>query len=239
MRKYGKPENLSTLTKRYEDEVETQRALIYQLERLREISARLDTVFRSLLGDEQFRTLLRAEDLDYVPSVLLNRAARETAMRRRRIPDAMQVLRSKQVSPQTLRDLDRIVPKRREEFARLMIASGHLTSPYVLSLKCATEKSLLVNPKHPPRTWIMEQPRRTVASKEIAGLAAQLKKLSGFASPDLIAIFLSIRYAQRVLNNRHVRKYLKVHLPELGHEMEKIISSYQSAEPILMGEPAP
>lgn len=239
MRKYGVPETLSTLSRRYKDQAEIQRALIRQLESLLGISETLDKIFHSLLADEQFRTLLRAEDLDHVPGVVLNRATREKAMRHRRIPDAMQLLRSKNVSPQTLRDLGRMVPARREEFALLMIVSGCFTSPYVRSLTCASEKSLLVNPKHPPRTLIMKQPQRTEASKEIADLAAQLKKLSGFGSPDLIALFVWIRYTRRLLNNHHVRRYLKAQRPELRHELEKTVSSYEKAGPFLMSEPAP
>jgi hypothetical protein len=234
MRKYGWPETLAIVAKRYGDLIEIQRAVIREVNLLLDISQQLHIAFHALLADEGFRTLLRAEDIDRVPGVLLNPAAREKAMLRRRVPNATEVLRSRKLSPHVLRQLNRVVPERREEFARLMITSGCCTSPYVRSLICATDKQLLVSPEHPPRTLIMKPPQRAAASKEISDLAAQLRKLSGYGNQDLIALFVSIRYAQRLLSNRHVRRYLKRELPEVVELLTKTVRSYQNAEPILM-----
>jgi len=234
MRKYEWPETVVSLAKRYEDLAQRLREVIRDVNLLLDISKQLHTAFHALLADEEFRTLLRAEDIDRVPGVLLNPAAREKAMRRRRVHDATQALRSKQLSPRALYELGRVVPTRTEEFARLMITSGCFAAPYVRSLICASDKRLMASPQHPPRTLLMRTARRTATTQEISDLAEQLKKLSGFGSPDLIALFVSIRYAQRLLANRHVRRYLKRRRPELGQQLLKTVALYLNSEPILM-----
>lgn len=233
MHKYSRPESPDTLSQRYEDQARIQRALIYALRTLREITEKLQSAFPPLLADENFTTLLRAENLNRVPAALLNRSMRTTAKHGQCIPDATEMLRSKVLSPTALYELRRMVPARQEEFARLMIASGCFISPYVRSLVGASDRSSFANGKGRPRKLVMKHPERNAANKEIGELAGQLEELSAFGRSDVIALFISIRYTERLLNNRHIKRYLKRHWSEVGQELEKTVRLYREAEPIL------
>lgn len=223
-----------TLAQRYEDQAQIQRALVRDLLRLCEIIDRLVSAFRLLFADEHFTTLLRAKGLDRAPTGLLKQI-RKKPRRGQRPPDATEWLREKKLSPKTLHELERITPGRREEVAWLMIASGCFESPYVITLVGACDCSMLVNSNGRPRKLIMKQPQRKAANREISQLANQLRGLSGFGGQDLITLFVSIRYTQRLLDNRTVGKYLRKRWPGMREDLHKTVRKYRGAEPILMG----
>jgi hypothetical protein len=77
---------------------------------------------------------------------------------------------------------------------------------------------------------VMKSPQREAANKEISELAGQLKELSGLSGTDLIVLFVSVRYAQRLLSNRRVRAYLKKYLPEIANELEGTVRLYLDSE---------
>ena len=218
--KYARPESSETLAQRYEDQAQEQRALINQLQILRRMLTSVENGFRVLLADEHFTTLLRAEDLDRVPAVLVNRSGTREHnggnCHENGAPDADRLLQSKNLSPTTQYELARMIPARQEEFARLMIASGCFISPYVRALVGASDKTLLSNPKGRPRRLVMKSPQKDAANKEISELAGQLKELSGLSGTDLIILFVSTRYAQRLLSNRRIKRYLTKRWPEIA-----------------------
>jgi hypothetical protein len=66
----------------------------------------------------------------------------------------------------------------------------------------------------------MKSLQKEIANKEIGETAGQLKELSGLNGTDLIVLFVSARYTQRLLNNARVRRYLKKRWPEILKELE-------------------
>lgn len=234
MFKYARPESPVTLAQRYEDKAQIQRALVRDLLRLCEIIDRLVSAFRLLFADEHFTTLLRAEGLDCAPTGLLKQVRKKTR-RGQRPPDATEWLREKKLSPKALHEFERMAPGRREEVAWLMIASGCFEAPYVITLVGACDYSMLINSIGRPRKLVMKQPQRKAANREISQLANQLRGLSGFGGQDLITLFVSIRYTQRLLDNRPVWKYLRKRWPGVGEDLQKTVRKYRGAEPILMG----
>ena len=234
MNRYARHESSETLTRRYQDQARKQRELIWQLRRLRDMLASVENGFRVLFADEHFTTLLRAEDLDRVPTVLLNQSVtREHAggnCRENGASDADRLLQSIKLAPTTRYELARMIPARQEEFVRLMIASGCFISPYVRALVGASDKTLLANPKGRPRRLVMKSPQREAANKEISELAVQLKELSDLSGTDLIVLFVSTRYAQRLLSNQRVKRYLTKCWPEIANGLEDTVRSYLDSE---------
>ena len=147
------------------------------------------------------------------------------------VSEANKLLHSKKLSPTTRNEFDRMVPARQEEAARLMMASGCFISPYVRALVGASDESLLAHAKGRPRSLVMKPPQRDAARKEISELAGRsFKELSGFGSADLIALLVSCRYVQQLLNNRRVRAYLKKRWPEVASELENTVKLYVDSE---------
>ncbi|MGA2717112.1 MAG: plasmid partitioning protein RepB C-terminal domain-containing protein [Bryobacteraceae bacterium] len=221
MCEYRRPESSETLAQRYEDQARKQRALVRDLQRLRGMSETLQNGFRLLMTDDHFGTLLRTEGLDRVPSVLVNHSVRKEMEKTDDgdgVSEVNRLLHSKKLSPAAQYELDRMVPARQEEAARLMIATGCFISPYVRALVCASDASLIAREKGRPRSLAMKPPQRDAASREISELASQLKELSESGSADQIALLVSCRYLQRVLCNRRVRGYLRKRWAEIGKD---------------------
>ena len=78
------------------------------------------------------------------------------------------------------------------------------------------------------RTLAISAPTATAGIRKYPG--APLKELSGLNGADLIMLFVSVRYAQRLLNNRRVRAYLVKRLPEVADELEDTVRSYLGSE---------
>jgi ParB family transcriptional regulator, chromosome partitioning protein len=74
MRGHSKKETPVSLARRYEEQARTQRTLVKDLRSVQRMLDMFDQSFACLLADEHFTTLLRAENLDRIPAVLLARA---------------------------------------------------------------------------------------------------------------------------------------------------------------------
>lgn len=233
MLKHASPESPATLAKHYRDQASKQRHLIGDLQNLWALSDGLDAALHALFADEHFTTLLRAESLDSAPGILLDRAARKK-LRRVRISDPVEHLRAKKPSPALLYELGRMVPKRRMESAWMMLASGCFSSTYARALVGASDTSLMVNTRGRPRKLKMKPPQRQAANEEIGVLAGHVRRLSGFCGAAITALFVMIRYAERLLGNPRVKRYLKQQHPEVGPELEKMVRQYRGARHILL-----
>src|SRR5580704_16836007 len=116
MRTYAGPESSEMLVRRYQDQARKQRTLARQLRVLRARLTSLGNGLRVLLADEHFTTLLRAENLDSVPTVLVNRRVTRDHTGGNHLenepPGADRLLQSKRLSPTTRYELARMIPAR-------------------------------------------------------------------------------------------------------------------------------
>jgi hypothetical protein len=214
MRNHGEKETPASLVQRYEEHARSQRALVRDLQRVQEMLGRLNGAFSCLLADDHFVTLLRAERLDRIPSALLKRTRFKETSQESRIPfegigyDADSLLRSKNVSSKALDILDRMNPVRQAEVARLMVAVDCYSAPYAKALISATARSQVNCPRAFPRIP-MNSREAGAANREITAIADQLTRLSGINGSDLITLLVSCRYAERLLANQRIRRYLE------------------------------
>lgn len=74
MRVRSTRQTAADLAMRYEKHARIQRALVKDLQRTQDMLDEFQGAFRSLLADEHFLTLLRAEGLDRIPGALLKLA---------------------------------------------------------------------------------------------------------------------------------------------------------------------
>ena len=116
-------------------------------------------------------------------------------------------------------ELGRMSPERQGEAALLMLASGHFGSPYIRALVAASDPSQLADIKRQPRRAILRPRQRDSANREISGLAARLNRLRGLKSADLLALFVSAQYTQRLLSNPRVGAYIKKKHPVMAREL--------------------
>jgi hypothetical protein len=136
--------------------------------------------------------------------------------------EAKNLLESRNVSSKALGILARMNPVRQAEVARLMVAADCYSAPYAKALIGGTDRSLINGPRAKAKVPMTPQ-KRKAASLEITALADQLNKLSGLGGSDLITLFISGKYAERLLANQRIRKYLAKKWPEIWRDLEDLI----------------
>jgi hypothetical protein len=139
--------------------------------------------------------------------------------------EARRLLESKNVSRTMLNVLSRMIPVRQAEAARLMVAANCYDAPYVKALIGATDRTLIRCPKARPR--VRMTPRRSKAvNEEITSLAEKLKKSSSIAGSDLLTLLVARRYAESLLENRRIRKYLETQWPAACKDLTDLTSQH-------------
>lgn len=231
MRVRNRRQTPASLAVRYEKHARIQRWLVRGLQRMQEILEKSDRGFRSLLADENFLTLLRAEGLDQIPHVLLQRARGCTVPRSVQsewegtgAANARSLLESKNVGANTWLMLSRMTPLRQTEAARLMVAVGCYSAIYARALVSASYLSSAEGSRSCARISMHPRKRRA-ADREITELAGQLNSLSGLDGSDLLALRICRQYARQLLANTLIKRYLGKRWPgicddlaELAHE---------------------
>ena len=69
----------------------------------------------------------------------------------------------------------------------------------------------------------MESVKRKAASEEITTLADHLTGLAAVNGSDLITLVVSCRYAERLLTNQRIRRYLEKKWPEILMDWENLV----------------
>jgi hypothetical protein len=110
----------------------------------------------------------------------------------------------------------------------LMMASGCFISPYLKAIVAACDRSQLSNPKARPGLLVIKQPHKRLVNMEISELASQLTELHALRGADAIAVFVSAKYANRLLSNTRVSRYLMKNWPQCVINLETTITSVGS-----------
>jgi hypothetical protein len=227
MRRTLKKITPSLLAQQYEMHAPEPRTHVHDLRRLQGFLEKLDSTFRHLLADENFVTLLRAENLARVPTALKNRIMGPSAASVEQCPAtgsvAASLVESKNLCAKTVRILSRMNAARRDEVALLMLAAGCYTGDYAVALISATPLSLIVCPRARVRIP-MNRSRQETINKEITVLADGLHKLRGLSGSDLLTLQVSCRYIERLLANPSVKTYLGKGRLELRRDLEDLLN---------------
>lgn len=218
----------ASLAARYENHAGIQRTLVRDLQRVQKMLDTVDGAFRLLLSDEHFVTLLRAEGLDRIPAALIKKDARVEMPRHVQIgsegvaPEAWSLLESRGVSPTALHILARMTPLRQAEAARLMVAVGCYSAPYAKALMGGTYRSSVNGPRSCAKIP-MGRRKRKAANQEITEIADQLNLLDGLSGADLLTLLVSCRYADRLLANARVKRYLENKWPAVCGDLSELV----------------
>src|SRR5215469_6078778 len=219
-------ENPATLARRYRDQASIQRALIADLQRLRTALGSLRQALQTLTRDEHFATLLRAENLDDAPIAIWKTASRIDDSATGETPGLApeRVLHSQTLRPRVRYELNRMTTTRQQETARLMLGSGCFISPYVRAIVAACSIEQLAKPKARARKIVLEEPLRASANREITSMANELSELADIGGGHLITVFAMARYAERLLRNKRVRRYLESYWPGIASMLTENIT---------------
>jgi RepB plasmid partitioning protein/ParB-like nuclease domain len=139
-------------------------------------------------------------------------------------PDVVDMLKDKQMSPDTLKMLRKVVPSRQIEIVELMVAANNYTRVYVEALLFGTPKNKL--------SPAANKNVRKIKPEEVARMEMEMESLEkeykiceqGF-SEKMLQLTVFRRYVMRLLENSKVNRFLGNRHAEIHAELSAIVAS--------------
>ncbi|NKA78140.1 chromosome partitioning protein ParB [Ralstonia solanacearum] len=137
-------------------------------------------------------------------------------------PEAVELLRDRQFSPEVARAIRKMKPTRQVECVELMIAANNVTVAYAEALLVATPASRLVNGRKPAKLTGVTQEQMARMEREMSNLQEQYKVVEQTYGQDVLNLVLTKGYLVKLLECEPALAYLQQHQPDLVREFELI-----------------
>ncbi|MEQ6352823.1 plasmid partitioning protein RepB C-terminal domain-containing protein [Ralstonia pseudosolanacearum] len=137
-------------------------------------------------------------------------------------PEAVDLLRDRQFSPELVRALRKMKPTRQVECVELMIAANNVTVSYAEALLVATPAARLVDGKKPAKLTGVTHEQMAKMEREMSNLQEQYKIVEQTYGQDVLNLVLAKGYLVKLLECEPILTYLRQHQPDLVPEFESI-----------------
>ncbi len=137
-------------------------------------------------------------------------------------PEAVDLLRDRQFSPEVARAIRKMRPTRQVECVELMIAANNVTVAYAEALLVATPAPRLIDGKKPAKLTGVTHEQMAKMEREMGNLQEQYKIVEQTYGQDVLNLVLAKGYLVRLLECEPVLTYLHRHQPDLLREFESI-----------------
>jgi RepB plasmid partitioning protein/ParB-like nuclease domain len=143
-------------------------------------------------------------------------------------PEATDLLKDRQFSVEVCAALRRMKPNRQIESVELMISANNVTVTYARSLLAGTPPDWLVNPKKPSRPKSVTQEQIGRMQREMNNLQDQYKIAEQTYGEDTLNLVLARGYVMKLIDNKHVRRYLEQNEPAVLEQFVEIAKAATS-----------
>lgn len=137
-------------------------------------------------------------------------------------PEATDMLKDRQFSVEVCAVLRRMKPTRQIETVELMVSANNLTVGYARALLVGTPPDGLVQTKKPPRFGRVTQEQIGRMQREMSHLHDQYRIAEQTYGEDTLNFVLARGYVLKLLDNKHVRRYLEQHEAEVLEQFIEI-----------------
>jgi ParB-like chromosome segregation protein Spo0J len=139
--------------------------------------------------------------------------------------EAVELLKTKAMSPQAIRLLKKVTGVRQIEIVELMISSNNFTLPYVEALILGTPKNMLVSPDEPKEKAGLTAEQIGRMEEELEGLESDFKVAEESYGDNMLNLTLARGYIKRLVENEAVTRLLKGKHPEILAEFQAIAAA--------------
>lgn len=192
---------------------------------------------------QEHRMICRAVERGISPERLAKALAVDVSLIRRKIrlldglcPEAIELLKDREFSPEISRVLRKMKPTRQIECVELMSSVNNITVPYVEALFVATPANLLVGEKKQTKLTGVTVEQMAIMEHEMGNLQTQYKLVEQTYGQDVLNLVIAKGYLAKLMENDTVRKFIDRYQPDIIPEFESIIATVsldqsQSASP--------
>lgn len=140
-------------------------------------------------------------------------------------PEALEVLRDKQVAQGTFTLLKRVKPLRQMEMAEIMVAAGNYSATYARALVMTTAKDQLVDPENPKKIPGVKPEDLARLEHEMRVQEKDFRMLDETYNEQVMALTIARGYLRPLIENGRVVRFLGQNFRELLTEFQRIVES--------------
>lgn len=137
-------------------------------------------------------------------------------------PEAVELLKEKRISGNTIRELKKVRPIRQIEMAELMNASWNYSTAYAKCLIAATPQQQLVDEKHQKEIRGLNADDIARIEKEMEGLEKDFRTIEESHGKNVLNLVIVVGYLKKLLDNARAVRFLSRHHPEILAEFQKL-----------------
>ena len=137
-------------------------------------------------------------------------------------PEAVELLKDKDIGPKTFRPLKSMKPVRQIEVAKLMNDAGVYSHSYGLALLAATPADLLTHPQKPRKIRGLDPDQMARMGAEMEGLQRDFQMIEDTYAVDVMSLTFAKGYLAALLGNARVVKFLAANQADILREFERI-----------------
>lgn len=138
-------------------------------------------------------------------------------------PDAVELLKEKEITDKAFRQLKLARPLRQIEMAQLMVAANNYTGSYAEALIIGSRPQQLVEKGKPAVKGISAEEVARM-EKELESVESDYKLAQEEFGENALRLNSAQRYVKKLLDNAKVRKFLEKRYPELLEECQDLAS---------------
>ena len=170
---------------------------------------RLSTVQEHLMVRRAIERGVSPERLSKALCVDIVHINRKVALLNGICPEAVDLLKDRQFSPEVTVALRKMKPTRQVEAVELMISANNTTLAYARALVMATAAEMLVNGKAARKCRGVSQEQVNRMEREMSGLQDQYRTIEQTFGEDMLNLVLAKGYVSKLVDNRSVFRYLE------------------------------
>lgn len=139
-------------------------------------------------------------------------------------PEAVELLRDQQFSPNLGASLRKLKPNRQIECVELMVSANNITVAYAQALVAATPKNMLVGEVKTRKVTGVSADQMAKMEWEMGNLQEQFKLAEQSYSQDVLNLVLAKGYLAKIMGNESVLRYLTKHSRDVLNEFDRIVT---------------
>jgi hypothetical protein len=137
--------------------------------------------------------------------------------------EAVEILKTRQMSHQVFGFLKKMKPMRQIEVAELLMTAGNFSVPYTKALLAATKPDLLVDPEKHNVVEGLTPEQVAKMQTEMEVLQRELKLIEESHGTEVLNLVLARGYLAKLFGNGRIARYLNQHHADILRELQSIL----------------
>ncbi len=140
-------------------------------------------------------------------------------------PEAVALLKDKNVTAKGLREVKRVAPMRQIEMAELMVAANNYSTDYAMCLVAATPEKDVVNGDKGKVVVGMKLDDISRMEREMEVLGRDFLLIEESHGKNTLNLVLAVAYLRKLLDHAGAVKYLSQRFPDILGELQKVVEA--------------